>query len=102
MPLKKNTAKKRLSGASGSIFGLGVSNLLLNPTQKAFGIPTWPFSLFYILIVPLITEKNLQIEVTHIPHIPHLGGSLFGIFFTFIFKPSLLKEIYNYATQLSS
>lgn len=78
-------------------FSIVFAFILLYPTEKLIifpipiGIPAWIFGVFYLIFSYYQSRKSKD----NIAHDVHFYGSLFGILYLIIVKPSLLMHFIN-------
>ena len=93
----KNNPQYMALGASGAISSIVFAFILLYPTEKLIifpipiGIPAWIFGVFYLIFSYYQSRKSKD----NIAHDVHFYGSLFGILYLIIVKPSLLMHFIN-------
>lgn len=86
-------------GASGAVSAVLFASILIYPTSGIyifpipFSIPAWLFGILYLLYSAYMGRRGED----NIGHNAHLFGALFGIVFTAIIVPDILK---HFITQL--
>jgi len=89
-------------GASGAIFAVLFSYILINPTAMLeimflpIPIPAFVLGIFYLLYEWYMSKKGK----TNIGHDAHLWGGLFGIVFTVILRPAFVPNFYHQIVAL--
>jgi membrane associated rhomboid family serine protease len=93
----KNNPGYSAVGASGAIFAVLFSFILINPTAKLgimfipFDIPAFVLGILYLGYEFYMSKRG----GTRIGHDAHLWGGLFGIAFTIILHPAFAKGFYT-------
>lgn len=90
----RNHGDYRALGASGGVFGLLYSTIVVAPFSKLsimllpFQFPSWAFGLVLVVLSIIGIKKRIG----NIGHDAHLGGAVFGMILTAVLKPSSVSE----------
>jgi len=92
----KNNSGYNGLGASGAVSAVVFASILFQPTAKIYlygliGIPGYIAGIAY-LVYSQYSSKNSQ---DNINHEAHFYGAVYGVVFTLVFKPSILKYFLN-------
>ena len=88
----KNDSYYNALGASGGVSAVVFSAILFSPTTGIYvyfiEMPAFVYAILYTAYSFYMSKKNMD----NIGHSAHLAGAAFGIIFTLILEPSLLKS----------
>lgn len=79
-------------GSSGGVSGIIYSSIALSPHIELFifpipiPIPGWIFAIIYMYY----SLFGMKYQWSNISHSAHLGGAIFGLFITLLFKPEII------------
>ncbi|MFN9710705.1 MAG: rhomboid family intramembrane serine protease [Bacteroidota bacterium] len=90
-----NNYQYRSLGASGAVSGILFSFILLAPWQTLyvffFPLPAIVFAVLYFIYTGYMAKKGGD----QINHSAHLWGAIYGMVFTVIMEPAVLKNFWN-------
>ncbi|GAB1449697.1 MAG: rhomboid family intramembrane serine protease [Bacteroidia bacterium] len=91
--LKNQNNSSYLSlGASGATSAIVFVDILFNPMQLFYGIiPGFMFGILYLAYCQYAARQNAD----RINHEAHFYGAVYGLLFTLVFKPGLLKFFWH-------
>jgi membrane associated rhomboid family serine protease len=90
----RNHGEYSSAGASGAVCGIIFSSIALFPTMGIglfflpISIPAWIYGLFYTMY----SLWGIRSKKDNIGHEAHLGGAVFGMIFTILLYPGILRE----------
>lgn len=92
---QKNNPLYTAVGASGAVSSVVFAYIVFNPKQSFYlffipvPIPAFLFGIVYLLVSYYLAKKDQG----SVAHDAHLFGSLFGLMFTILLRPSLFLEM---------
>lgn len=93
----KNDPYYNAVGASGAVSAVVFSSILFYPGGGIyifpipFALPSWVFAILYLVYSAYMGRK----EIDNIGHNAHFWGAIFGIVFTVILIPGILKSFFS-------
>ena len=93
----QNNSTYRSLGASGAVSAVVFASILFNPFAKIYvygiiGIPGIILGIAYLAYSYYMSKKE---SADHINHDAHLQGAIYGILFTIVLKPEVIRIFIN-------